>query len=177
MDDYFDYERDKETKKVKIKKEKKGMVNMKIKVILKENIKGVGKKDEIVEVKDGYANNFLLNKNKAILATPENINKLKARNEKIQKNHDRDVKNAKELKETLASKEIVLKVKAGENNKVFGSIGAKEIVQAIKEQLNIDIDKKKISADSKVKEIGVHNVELKLHSEVRANLKVRVEAE
>ena len=155
---------------------KKGMVDMKIKVILKENIKGVGKKDEIVEVKDGYANNFLLNQNKAILATPENINKLKARNEKIQKHHDRDVKNAKELKEVLATKEIVLKVKAGENNKVFGSINAKEIVQAIKDQLNIDIDKKKVSADSKLKEIGVHNVELKLHSEVKANLKVRVEA-
>ena len=152
------------------------MVDMKIKVILKENIKGVGKKDEIVEVKDGYANNFLLNKNKAILATPENINKLKARNEKIQKHHDRDVKNAKELKEVLATKEIVLKVKAGENNKVFGSISAKEIVQAIKDQLNIDIDKKKVSADSKLKEIGVHNVEMKLHSEVKANLKVRVEA-
>lgn len=155
---------------------KKGMVDMKIKVILKENIKGVGKKDEIVEVKDGYANNFLLNQNKAILATPENINKLKARNEKIQKHHDRDVKNAKELKEVLATKEIVLKVKAGENNKVFGSINAKEIVQAVKDQLNIDIDKKKVSADSKLKEIGVHNVELKLHSEVKANLKVRVEA-
>lgn len=155
---------------------KKGVVDMKIKVILKENIKGVGKKDEIVEVKDGYANNFLLNQNKAILATPENINKLKARNEKIQKHHDRDVKNAKELKEVLATKEIVLKVKAGENNKVFGSISAKEIVQAVKDQLNIDIDKKKVSADSKVKEIGVHNVELKLHSEVKANLKVRVEA-
>ena len=155
---------------------KKGMVDMKIKVILKENIKGVGKKDEIVEVKDGYANNFLLNQNKAILATPENINKLKARNEKLQKNHDRDVKNAKELKEVLATKEIVLKVKAGENNKVFGSISAKEIVQAVKDQLNIDIDKKKVSTDSKVKEIGVHNVELKLHSEVKANLKVRVEA-
>lgn len=154
---------------------KKGMVDMKIKVILKENIKGVGKKDEIVEVKDGYANNFLLNQNKAILATPENINKLKTRNEKIQKHHDRDVKNAKELKEILATKEIVLKVKAGENNKVFGSISAKEIVQAVKDQLNIDIDKKKVSADSKVKEIGVHNVELKLHSEVKANLKVRVE--
>ena len=155
---------------------KKGMVDMKIKVILKENIKGVGKKDEIVEVKDGYANNFLLNQNKAILATPENINKLKARNEKIQKHHDRDVKNAKELKEVLATKEIVLKVKAGENNKVFGSISAKEIVQAVKDQLNIDIDKKIVSTDSKVKEIGVHNVELKLHSEVKANLKVRVEA-
>ena len=149
---------------------------MKIKVILKETIKGVGKKDEIVEVKDGYANNFLLNKNKAILATPENINKLKARNEKIKKNHDKDVKNANELKEQLASKEIVLKVKAGENNKVFGSIGAKEIVEALKEQLNITIDKKKVSASAKLKKIGVHNVELKLHSEVKAVLKVRVEA-
>ena len=143
------------------------MINMKIKVILKENIKGVGKKDEIVEVKDGYANNFLLNQNKAILATPENINKL---------NHDKDVKNANELKEFLSEKEIVLKVKAGENNKVFGSIGAKEIVEALKEQLNVEIDKKKVSASSKVKEIGLHNVELKLHSEVKANLKVRVEA-
>jgi len=152
------------------------MIDMKIKVILKETIKGVGKKDEIVEVKDGYANNFLLNKNKAILATPENINKLKARNEKIKKNHDKDVKNANKLKEQLASKEIVLKVKAGENNKVFGSIGAKEIVEALKEQLNITIDKKKVSASAKLKEIGVHNVELKLHSEVKAVLKVRVEA-
>ena len=149
---------------------------MKIKVILKETIKGVGKKDEIVEVKDGYANNFLLNKNKAILATPENINKLKTRNEKIKKNHDKDVKNANELKGQLASKEIVLKVKAGENNKVFGSIGVKEIVEALKEQLNITIDKKKVSASAKLKEIGVHNVELKLHSEVKAVLKVRVEA-
>ena len=67
-------------------------------------------------------------------------------------------------------------MKAGENNKVFGSIGAKEIVEALKEQLNVEIDKKKVSANSKVKEIGVHNVELKLHSEVKANLKVRVEA-
>ncbi|WP_298835084.1 50S ribosomal protein L9 [uncultured Campylobacter sp.] len=117
-----------------------------------------------------------MNKNKAILATPENINKLKARNEKIKKNHDKDVKNANELKEQLASKEIVLKVKAGENNKVFGSIGAKEIVEALKEQLNITIDKKKVSASAKLKEIGVHNVELKLHSEVKAVLKVRVEA-
>ena len=153
---------------------KKGMVDMKIKVILKENIKGVGKKDEIVEVKDGYANNFLLNQNKAILATPENINKLKARNEKIQKHHDRDVKNAKELKETLASKEIVLKVKAGENNKVFGSIGAKEIVQAIKEQLNITVDKKKMGNDARIKSLGEHIVEIKLYADVKANVKVIV---
>ena len=146
---------------------------MKIKVILTETIKGIGKKDEIIEVKDGYANNFLLNKNKAVLATPENINKLQKKNEKIEKNH---VKEANELKNILAKKEVVLKVKAGENGKVFGSIGAKEIAEAIKEQLNIEIDKKKISSNTRVKDLGLHIVELKLHSEVKGSIKVKVEA-
>ena len=149
---------------------------MKIKVILTETIKGIGKKDEIIEVKDGYANNFLLNKNKAVLATPENINKLQEKNEKIKKNHERDVKEANELKDILAKKEIVLKVKAGENGKVFGSIGAKEIAEAIKDQLNIEIDKKKISSNTRVKDLGLHKVELKLHSEVKGSIKVKVEA-
>lgn len=149
---------------------------MKIKVILTETIKGIGKKDEIIEVKDGYANNFLLNKNKAVLATPENINKLQKKNEKIEKNHARDVKEANELKNILAKKEVVLKVKAGENGKVFGSIGAKEIAEAIKEQLNIEIDKKKISSNTRVKDLGLHIVELKLHSEMKGSIKVKVEA-
>ena len=150
---------------------------MKIKVILTETIKGIGKKDEIIEVKDGYANNFLLNKNKAVLATPENINKLQKKNEKIEKNHARDVKEANELKNILAKKEVVLKVKAGENGKVFGSIGAKEIAEAIKEQLNIEIDKKKISSNTRVKDLGLHIVELKLHSEVKAIIKIKLEAQ
>ena len=149
---------------------------MKIKVILTETIKGIGKKDEIIEVKDGYANNFLLNKNKAVLATPENINKLQKKNEKIEKNRARDVKEANELKNILAKKEVVLKVKAGENGKVFGSIGAKEIAEAIKEQLNIEIDKKKISSNTRVKDLGLHIVELKLHSEVKGSIKVKVDA-
>ena len=149
---------------------------MKIKVILTETIKGIGKKDEIIEVKDGYANNFLLNKNKAVLATPENINKFQKKNEKIEKNRARDVKEANELKNILAKKEVVLKVKAGENGKVFGSIGAKEIAEAIKEQLNIEIDKKKISSNTRVKDLGLHIVELKLHSEVKGSIKVKVEA-
>ena len=149
---------------------------MKIKVILTETIKGIGKKDEIIEVKDGYANNFLLNKNKAVLATPENINKLQKKNEKIEKNRARDVKEANELKNILAKIEVVLKVKAGENGKVFGSIGAKEIAEAIKEQLNIEIDKKKISSNTRVKDLGLHIVELKLHSEVKGSIKVKVEA-
>ena len=149
---------------------------MKIKVILKETIKGVGKKDEIVEVKDGYANNFLFSQNKAIPATPENINKLNSKNEKIKKNHDNDVRKANELKEQLNSKEILLKVKAGNNGKVFGSVGGKEIAEAIKEQLNIEVDKKKVSTDARMKELGLHTVELKLHSEVKATIKIKLEA-
>ena len=150
---------------------------MKIKVILKETIKGVGKKDEIVEVKDGYANNFLFSQNKAVPATPENINKHNSKNEKIKKNHDNEVKKANELKEQLNSKEILLKVKAGNNGKVFGSVGGKEIAEAIKEQLNIDVDKKKVSTDARMKELGLHTVELKLHSEVKATIKIKLESQ
>ena len=105
---------------------------MKVKVILKEAIKGIGKKDEIVEVKDGYANNFLLNLNKAVLATPENINKLKSKHEKTKRVHDNEVKKAEEIKSIIDSKVVTLKVKAGENGKVFGSIGGKEIAEAVK---------------------------------------------
>lgn len=150
---------------------------MKVKVILTETIKGVGKKDEIVEVKDGYANNFLYAQKKGIPATTENINKLKAKNEKIQKNHDRDVQKANELKEKLENKEIKIKVKAGNNRKVFGSVGSKEIADAIKEQLNIEVDKKKISTDARMKELGLHKVELKLHSEVKVKIDVMLEGQ
>ena len=132
---------------------------MKVKVILKETIKGVGKKDEIVEVKDGYANNFLFSQNKGIPATVENINKLKEKNEKIKRNHDRDVQKAKKLKELLDSKEIKIKVRAGSNRKVFGSIGSKEIT------------------DARMKELGLHTLELKLHSEVKVKIKVILEGQ
>ena len=150
---------------------------MKVKVILKETIKGVGKKDEIVEVKDGYANNFLFSQNKGIPATPENINKLKAKAEKTKKTHDKEVQKANELKELLENKEIVIKVKAGNNRKVFGSVGSKEIAEAIKEQLNLEVDKKKISTDTRMKELGLHTVELKLHSEVKVKIKVMLEGQ
>ena len=147
---------------------------MKVKVILKEAIKGIGKKDEIVEVKDGYANNFLLNLNKAVLATPENINKLKSKDEKTKRVHDNEVKKAEEIKRIIESKVITLKVKAGENGKVFGSSGGKEIAEAVKVQLGVEIDKKKISSDSRMKELGQHEVEVKLHHEVKAKIKVKL---
>ena len=148
---------------------------MKVKVILKENIKGVGKKDEIVEVKDGYANNFLFAQNKAVPATEENIKKLKNKAEKNKKDHEKDVKKAEEIKGKINNKEIVLAVKAGDNGKVFGSIGSKEIVDEVKKVFGLTIDKKKIDGEnSRMKELGVHDVEVKLHSEVKAILKVKL---
>ncbi len=147
---------------------------MKIKVILKENIKGVGKKDEIIEVKEGYANNFLLNMNKAVLATPENLNKLKSKNEKDKRVHDNEVKKAEELKLQIDGKEIIMKVKSAANGKVFGSIGSKEIADSIKKTYGVEVDKKKISSDSRMKELGIHDVEIKLHHEVKATIKINL---
>lgn len=145
---------------------------MKVKVILKEDIKGVGKKDEIVEVKDGYANNFLLAQKKGVLATQANLKKLQDKKEKVQRTHDREVEKAKEIKEKIEGKEIEISVKAGNNQKVFGSVGSKEIAEALKEQLGVEVDKKKISTDTRMKELGLHTVELKLHSEVKSKIKV-----
>ena len=148
---------------------------MKVKVILKENIKGVGKKAEIIEVKDGYANNFLFAQNKAVPATEENIKKLQNKAEKNKKDHAKEVKKAEEIKGKINNKEIVLAVKAGENGKVFGSIGSKEIVDEVKKVFGLAIDKKKIDGEnSRMKELGVHDVEVKLHSEVKAILKVKL---
>ena len=148
---------------------------MKVKVILKENIKGVGKKDEIIEVKDGYANNFLFAQNKAVPATEENIKKLQNKAEKNKKDHAKEVKKAEEIKGKINNKEIVLAVKAGENGKVFGSMGSKEIVDEVKKVFGLTIDKKKIDGEnSRMKELGVHDVEVKLHSEVKAILKVKL---
>ncbi|CAM3129560.1 50S ribosomal protein L9 [Streptobacillus ratti] len=147
---------------------------MKVKVILKENIKSVGKKDEIIEVKDGYANNFLFAQNKAVPATPENINKLESKKNKISKNIEREVKHANEIKEILEKNTIVLKVKLGKDGKIFGSLGAKEIEEAVREQLKVEIDKKKMGNDARLKSLGLHNVEIKLYADIKTILKVNV---
>lgn len=147
---------------------------MKTSVILLDNVKGIGKKDEIVMVKDGYANNFLFPQKKAIPATNENINKLKQKQEKKSNDSKKELQNAISLKEEINNKKIILKVKAGENGKVFGSIGPKEILDAVKMQLNIELDKKILTSDARIKELGSHKLSLKIHKEVEANLIVDV---
>lgn len=147
---------------------------MKIKVILLETVKGIGKKDEIVYVKDGYANNFLFSSKKAIPATNENLNKLRQKGEKKLNDEQKEIKKANEIKEILDGKTINLSVKSGENGKVFGSIGSKEIMAEIKKQFNYSVDRKQMPSDIRIKEIGIHKLILKLHKGINAEIKINV---
>ena len=110
-----------------------------MKVILKDNIKGVGKKDQIVNAADGYARNYLFPKNLAVPADTGNMNNLKAKNESIAYRKGEDLKESKEIAEKLKKVTLKFKVKAGENGKLFGGVTAKEIAETLKKDYNINI--------------------------------------
>jgi large subunit ribosomal protein L9 len=145
-----------------------------MKVIMIKDDKKVGKKGEIVNAKDGYARNFLIPKGIAVEATPENLKNLE-RERKHQADLDAQVlTEAKELAAQIESKSIEIKIKAGENGKLFGSVTTKEVSQEYKAQHNIDIDKKKVELKEPLKTTGTHEVNIKLHTEVTAKAKVIV---
>lgn len=145
----------------------------KIKVILNTDVAGQGRKGDIVSVSEGYAKNFLLKGNKGIIATNEEMKKLEAKKNKAAAKDKAETAVAEEQAKLLGEKTLFMKVKAGENGKVFGSITNKEISEAIKTQFDMVIDKKKI--DGSIKKIGEHKVNLKLHKGVKASLKVIAE--
>ena len=139
-----------------------------MKVILLQDVKALGKKGEVVNVNDGYARNFILPKKLGVEANGKNLNDLK-----LQKNNEAKVAQehldaAKKLAEELKAGKVVLTMKVGEGGRTFGSVSSKEIAEAVKEQMHLDIDKKKI------KTLGTHIVSVKLHPEVTAELNVSV---
>ena len=148
-----------------------------MKVILLENVKSLGKKGEIVNVNDGYARNFILPKKLGVEATGKNLNDLK-----LQKNNEKKVAQenldaAKELAAELSAGKDELAIKVGEGGRTFGSVSSKEIAVAVKDQMQLDIDKKKIQLKESIKSLGTHIVTVKLHPEVSAELKVVVKEE
>lgn len=148
-----------------------------MKVILLENVKSLGKKGEIVNVNDGYARNFILPKKLGVEATGKNLNDLK-----LQKNNEKKVAQenldaAKELAAELSVGKVELAIKVGEGGRTFGSVSSKEIAVAVKDQMQLDIDKKKIQLKESIKSLGTHIVTVKLHPEVSAELKVVVKEE
>lgn len=145
-----------------------------MKVILLQDVKTLGKKGEIVSVSDGYARNMILPKKLGVEATSKNLNDLKLQNqhaEKVaQENYEAAVKLAGEIKD----KQVTVKIKAGEGGRIFGSVSTKEIAAAAKEQLDLELDKKKMQLTEGLKSLGVHEVPIKLHPKVTTTLKVHV---
>lgn len=145
-----------------------------MKVILLDNIKGVGKKDEIINASDGYARNYLLPKKLAVEANSENLSKLNNKKEAANYRKDVEKQNAEELAKKIKGIMLKIKVKAGENGKIFGGVSAKEIAQELSKEYKIEVDKKKIDLKETIKTLGVHNVDIKLFEGVVGNLKIDV---
>ena len=148
-----------------------------MKVILLSDIKGVGKKDQIIEASDGYARNYLFPKNLAVEANNTNMSKLKAKQESNQFRKDTEKKEAEELAKRLKGIMLKVRVKAGENGKIFGGVTSKEISEGLKKDYNIDVDKKKINLSDTIKNLGTITVDIKLYEGVIGKLKVDIIAE
>ena len=144
-----------------------------MKVILLQDIKGVGKKDQTIYASDGYAKNFLIPKKMAVEANKANINKLEKQQAEAEAKALEELEKAKELAKLIEEKTINIKVKIGNNGKLFGAVTNKEISHELKEQFNIDIDKKKIVVDA-IKAVGEAKATIKLHPQVSAELKISV---
>ena len=147
-----------------------------MKIILLEDVKTVGKKGEIVEVSDAFARNVLLKKKQGVEANSRTMNDLKLRSANEEKVAAENLAAARELAEKLEKASITVKVKTGENGKLFGSISGKEISDAALEQLGLEIDRKKVQLSSPIKTLGETSVPIRLHTKVTAQLKVIVEA-
>jgi len=146
-----------------------------VKVILLQDVKGHGKKGDVVNASDGFARNYLFPKKLAVEATTENLRELKNKQAAEQKRKQKELEEAKKQAEAISKVEVVVKANSGEGGKLFGSITNKEIADALKKDHNIDLDKKKIVLPEPIRSLGNFELEVKVYPEVTARLKVRVE--
>lgn len=147
-----------------------------MKIILLEDVKSVGKKGDLVELKDGYARNFIIPKRLGVEATDQNLNTLKLQNQNKERIAKQQLDEAQALAAELEKMTVRLEIKGGEGGKTFGSISSKEIAKGVLEQYGKEIDKKKIQLSDAIKTEGTHEVTVKLHPQVAAKLKVHVAA-
>lgn len=148
-----------------------------MKVILLQDVKGTGKKNQLVNVSDGYARNFLFTKKLAVEATVDNLQKLKEFNASQDLKKQREIENAKELAKKIETIKISVKVKSGDTGKIFGGVTSANISDELKKQHNIDVDKKRILLEEPIKILGAYTVNIKLYEGINAKLKVNVEKE
>ncbi len=144
-----------------------------MKVILNQDIKGVGKKDQVINASDGYAKNYLFPKNLAVPADKGNMSKWQDRKDSAEFKKEEERKKAQKTKEEIENTTLVLSAKAGDNGKIFGAITSKEIAEELLKQKNIVIDKKKITIEN-IKNIGEYTAQIKLFEKIIAKLKIIV---
>ena len=145
-----------------------------MKVILTQDVKGVGKKDQILEVNDGYARNFLIPKKLGVQVSTANLALLKSKQDSRDFKRQEDKKEAEQIKEKLEKIRLDIKVKSGENGKIFGGVTSKEISDVLKDKYSINIDKKKIELKETIKTVGITTVDIKLFEGVIGKVKVNV---
>ena len=144
-------------------------------VILKQDVKGQGKKGQMVNVSDGYARNYLLPRGLAEVASKSNINALKGKQESLEYRMKKELEEANATAEKMKEIQVIIKAKAGENGKLFGSVTSKDVSEALTSQHHIKLDKKKFVMPEGIKSLGETTVDVKLHSGVTGKLKVVVE--
>lgn len=148
-----------------------------MKVILLEDVKSLGKKGEIVNANDSYARNVLFAKKLALEANNKNINDWKLQNKHREKVEEENLEAAKVLAKKLEDLKVEVRIRTGKDGKAFGSVSTKEISAAAKDQLNLELDKKKMQLEEPIKSLGVHEVQIRLHPKVTGILRVQVNAE
>ncbi len=145
-----------------------------MKVILEKNVKGLGNKGEVVETSDGHARNYLIPKGLARKATDSNLHDLKQKEKAKTRKEKKELAEAKKKAKKISDKTYEISVKAGEQGRLFGSVTSENIADKIEAETGIEIDKRNIELDGNIKTLGVTKVDIKLHSEVTATVKIRV---
>ncbi|HZK01897.1 MAG TPA: 50S ribosomal protein L9 [Anaerovoracaceae bacterium] len=146
-----------------------------MKVILMEDVKGAGKAGDVVNVSDGYARNYLMPRGMVKEATSANLRELERIKEENAAKRAESIESAQEIAKRIAALKVTVKSKGGEGGRLFGSITNKDISDALKKQHNIEIDRKKLVLEAPIKQVGEHSVDIKLFTDITAQLRVVVE--
>ncbi|MDI3533940.1 MAG: large subunit ribosomal protein [Thermosediminibacterales bacterium] len=145
-----------------------------MKVILNEDVKKLGKKGDVVEVAEGYGRNYLIPRGLAVQATESNIAILKDRKKALKNKYEAELREAKAKADKINGKKVIMKAKAGDKDRLFGSVTSKDIAEAIKKQYKLNIDKRKIELDKPIRDLGSYKVGVKIHTEVSAVVNIEV---
>lgn len=143
-------------------------------IILLQDVKALGKKDQVVKVNDGYARNYIIPKKLGIEATRANLNSLKLQKANEERIAKQQLEDAKALADQLKGKSVEVRIRSGEGGRTFGSVSSKEISAAAKQQLGLELDKRKIQVEEPIRALGAYIVSIKLHKDVTGQLTVKV---